>query len=837
MITSTAELVERFEEKAASVGLTVQCPADGLFNSSIAIVAEAPGPREVEGKHPLIGGSGTKLWATLRASNFSRNDFYITNVSKRQIAVDEDDDLRNPLGKLEKEHWMDLLRWELSCLPNLRYVIILGNLALEALTGHVGITEWRGSVVDVTLTNFEERARPRTVTAVCSFNPAAVLRNRKDELVFAMDIGRVRRVTEGRWKRHDIVPCINPSFDEARGFVRDLRLSGHPVAYDIETMGGETACVGLANNPHTGICINFRTGKEHRFSRDEERLLRVDIQDLLADPAVKTVAQNGMFDASWLWYKDRIRPAPHWFDTMLAHHTLYPWMPHNLGFICTQYTTHPYYKGEKDAWREGGDIDRFWRYNVTDCCITWEAARRMNEELEQQQLSDFFFGHVMRLQPHLVRMTVGGVRIDLALRERINEELRQQLDQLKAAFHRTVQDACGDPTYTPNPLSANSISDLLFTKLRLVGRGASTNDENRQRMYAHPRTPEPARKVLAALNTYKAEHKFFSTYVDTDLDEDGRMRCEYKQTGVSKAPGRLSSSKVLWGHYDTKSKRVIQHGMNLQNQPNRAHAMFIADEGYTFVYADGSQAEARYVGWDAEIELWMEQFEQARLDGQYDCHRALASLMFNIPYENVPTADEVDGAKTVRFKAKRCRHGLNYRMMADRLATTAGIPLSEAENLYRIYHRLHPELRKWWNKQEHDARTGRYLYNSYGRRLFIQGDLNDKETLESIVAFRPQSTIGDKVSRVIYLCEDDPRWSKSVRMALNIHDAVVALVPIDQARTYASIIKKHMEEPIVVRPSLPPLIIPADVGIAQPDEYGVRRWSTITKVKDIEAAR
>jgi DNA polymerase I-like protein with 3'-5' exonuclease and polymerase domains len=243
------------------------------------------------------------------------------------------------------------------------------------------------------------------------------------------------------------------------------------------------------------------------------------------------------------------------------------------------------------------------------------------------------------------------------------------------------------------------------------------------------------------------------------------------------------------------------------------------------------------VGWDAEIELWMEQFEQARLDGKYDAHRALASLMFNVPYEHVPTADEEDGTKTIRFKAKRCRHGLNYRMMADRLATTAGIPLSEAENLYRIYHRLHPELRKWWNKQEHDARTGRYLYNSYGRRLFIQGDLNDKETLESIVAFRPQSTIGDKVSRVIYLCEDDPRWSNNVRMALNIHDAVVALVPIEQARTYASIIKKYMEEPIVVRPSLPPLIIPADVGIAQPDEYGVRRWSTITKVKDIEAAR
>jgi uracil-DNA glycosylase family 4 len=837
MITNTAELIERFQERAHSVGLTVQCPADGLFHSEIAIVAEAPGPREVIARSPMVGGAGSKLWFTLRTFHYNRNDFYITNVSKRQIAVDDDDTLRNPLLKLEKEHWMDLLRWELSCLPNLKYVIVLGNLALEALTGHEGITEWRGSVMPITLTNFEERSRPRTVIAICSFNPAAVLRNRKDELVFNMDMGRVRRVMDGRWRKHEVVASINPTFDVARGFIDSLRSAGEPVAYDIETMGGETACIGLANNAHTGMCINFRTEREHRFSLEQEKELRHEISSLLGDRSVRLVTQNGMFDSSWLWYKDRIRVAPHWFDTMLAHHTLYPWMPHNLGFICTQYTTHPYYKNEKTAWREGGDIDRFWRYNVTDCCITWEAARRMQQELETQGLSDFFTQHVMKLQPHLVRMVVGGVKVDLALRERINEELKADLDKLKAAFLSAVHKATGDDSLNPNPLSSAAISDLLFSRLNLVGRGASTKDENRQRMYAHYRTGDAAREVLGALDAYKKEHKFFSTYVDTDLDEDGRMRCEYKQTGVSKAPGRLSSSKVLWGHYDAKSKRVVQHGMNLQNQPARAHAMFIADEGYTFVYADGSQAEARYVGWDAEIETWMEQFEQARLDGKYDAHRALASLMFDVPYDDVPTADEEGGAKTIRFKAKRCRHGLNYRMMADRLATTAGIPLREAENLYRVYHRLHPELRTWWHRLEREARESRYLYNSYGRRLFIQGDLNDKETMESIVAFRPQSTIGDKVSRVIYLCEDDDRWPSDARMALNIHDAVVALCRTTDARLCASIVKKHMQEPIVVRPSLPPLVIPADIAIAEPDQYGIRRWSTLCKVKDIEPAR
>jgi hypothetical protein len=41
--------------------------------------------------------------------------------------------------------------------------------------------------------------------------------------------------------------------------------------------------------------------------------------------------------------------------------------------------------------------------------------------------------------------------------------------------------------------------------------------------------------------------------------------------------------------------------------------------------------------------------------------------------------------------------------------------------------------------------------------------------------------------------------------------------------------KKYAEQPIMVRGE--PLIIPADMGISQPDETGKHRWSSIKKVK------
>lgn len=837
-IINTLELINAFEQKAVASSLKIDCPADGLFNSQIAIVAEAPGEREVVAKSPLVGGSGTLLWNSLRNHKLNRNDCYITNVSKRQVAFDTDD-RRAPLGKHEFELWAELLRWELAQLPNLRFVVALGGYALKALTGHDGITDWRGSVIPVTLSSFSgvEHSRPKLVSVIASFNPASVLRNPKDQLTFEMDMGRVRRVIDGRWKEHNINAIINPGYDDIRDFLRELQRSREPVAYDIETMGGETSCVGVANNPNEGMCINFRTHTEHRFTIDQELSIRHSIQDLLSDDNVPLIAQNGMFDGSWLWFKDKIKVNPLWIDTMLAHHTLYPMLPHGLGFLCTQYTTHPFYKDERESWKEGGDIDGYWRYNVKDCCITWQVAQRELKELKAQQLDEFFFSHVMKLQPHLIRMTVGGIKIDMEKRKAVNESVWEDLESVKAQFFRAVHEATGDSDYYPNPLSSYDLSDLLFNRLRLVGRGASTDAENRERMYKDARTTDSSRRVLGALNKYKEDQKFFSTYVDTEIDDDGRMRCEWKQTGVKKAPGRLSSAKVLWGHYDTKSKKVVQHGMNLQNQPSRAHEMFICDnpEDYSFIYFDLSQAEAWYVAYDAEIEEWIEQHQRKLLDREYDTHRALASVLYNMPYNDVPARDEENGVKTIRYIAKRCRHGLNYRMQPDRLASTAGLSLGEAQKAFALYHRKTPRLSKnWWPSLEKQARETRYLYNSFGRRLFIQGRLDDPDTLESIVAFRPQSTIGDKVCKVIYQCEQDPRWPSTAAIRLNIHDALVGLAPIEEAEHCLSIMKEYAEEPIIVKPSMPPLIIPAECGVGLIDAEGQRRWSTIQKVKDLD---
>ena len=166
-------------------------------------------------------------------------------------------------------------------------------------------------------------------------------------------------------------------------------------------------------------------------------------------------------------------------------------------------------------------------------------------------------------------------------------------------------------------------------------------------------------------------------------------------------------------------------------------------------------------------------------------------------------------------------------MMADRLAETTGLPITEATKAYNAYHRTTPELRKWWADLEREVRAHKVLYNAYGRRLIIMERIT-QEALESIVAFKPQSTLGDHVTRVMYLCEDDPEWPLDARMWLNAHDALLFLAPHSKIKTCLSIAKRYAETPIKIKGE--PLIIPAECKLSYPDEHGVHRWSQLEKV-------
>ena len=808
-VLTEAQLMQEFMKRAKTCGLTVDCLGSGRIDSEIVIIAEAPGEREASMKMPLVGGSGKLLWDLLLPLDIKRTNCYVTNVVKKQVSMSSKVDDRQPVKSTEIEHWEGLLDWELDQLTNVKYVVALGNYALHALTGDTGITKWRGSVIDCAI----GRER-RKVKAIITNNPAFVLRNIAMEPMYKFDLAKIRRVMDGKFTSYTIKPRINPTSDEAISFIDEIDNAGKPIAFDIEVMANETACIGFANDAFEGLSINFRSATKNRYDISEERKVRDRIQALFNNHNNEFIAQNGSFDCGWLWYKDRIKVPKVHFDTLLAHHTLYPRMPHNLGFLTAQYTDHPYYKDEGKDWREGGDIDQFWEYNVKDCCITWKVAERLKLELSNQGMDAFFYKHVMRLQPHLIRMMVSGILTDQELKSGIAEELEGELSNLKERFDVLVEECTGEQGLIINPSSPKQLSTLLFKHLGLVGRGTSTNKENRQRMREHVRTTPKQIELLDAIDIYAKEKKFFSTYATMQSDPDGRTRCEYKQFGTQSAPGRLSSSGTLWGS-----------GMNLQNQPARAYPMFMADDGYMFSYFDLKQAEAKVVAYAWNVRGLIETFERAETEDGFDVHRGNAARIFKQEYDDIPSHDrEADGTATLRYLGKRCVHGLNYRMQAQKLAEVCNIPIGQAIEAHASYHRAFPEIQQAWRNIISTVRDDRELYSCLGRRMIFLERVTE-EALDSVIAFNPQSTIGDKVSSVIYLCEEDDDWPTDARIILNIHDALIAIHRPDDKHIVQRIMKKHAESPILIRGQ--EVSIGTDFKESVAGDDGIHRWSTL----------
>lgn len=816
------ELEDQFYAQAEQMGLEVQVFSEGPLTARVAIVGEGPGETEIRKGSPFVGGSGTLLWNCLRPLGIHRANAYVTNVVKRQISLSRKGNEKNQVHRDELDQWIELTRWELSQLKHCDIILCLGNYALEAVTNEIGIMNWRGSVLDYKLPN------NKVGHVVCTINPAYAMRELKMEPIFMMDCKKLKQVYDGKWKKYEIIEHINPSFKEARDYIRMLTSSPITPSLDIETLTGETACVGLANSGHEAMCINWRDHNSNRFSLREEYELLMELQKLCDSHGI--IGQNGQFDAYWLRLKDWLTIQIKW-DTLLAHHTLYPQLPHGLAFLVAQYTTHPFYKDEGKKWKEGGNIDTFWRYNCKDAALTWEVQRHEQRELQQQGLLDFFQNHVMRATPHLVSATVHGVAVDMAQKARVVEASSAEVDALRERVYQIIGELLPkEKDYRPNLGSWQQMQDLYFKRLKLKGRGFSTDETNRTHMLKNPETSPLAKELIVAINKWAEENKFLGTYAHSRPDEDNRMRCQYNQFGVAKAPGRLSSSQLLTGT-----------GQNLQNQPERAKEVFTADPGNVFGYFDLGQAEARIVAWRADIRIWKEQFERARLQGGYDSHRALASEMFKVPYDDVPTKDwDADNRPTIRYTAKRCRHGLNYRMERFRLSEVTGLPYHEAARAFSIYHRITPELEKWWAEAESDFRKHRQAFNAYGRRLKVIQRIDD-EVLASIVAFYPQSTVGDKVVEVWYEAEEDPEWPEDARICLNIHDALVCQASPKTIKTALKIMKKYAEKPIMIQDvykrKTEPLIIPADCKVSYPvsfdpkthkfveDKKGLHRWS------------
>lgn len=379
----------------------------GPLDAKIALVAEHPGPDELQSKIPLTGNSGQLLNQMLQNAGIRRTSFEILNSSQGQpslkTTVESEIYCTNickflPSGDFERTFYegparmrvpnaalleaTDLLRAELEQ-TKANVLVACGEHALRALTGRRGITNWQGSILESTL------LPGRKVIPI--IHPAKILREWSFKPLTQLTLKRIKEEAEfPEIRLPQRTYIIEPTFDEVcRTFERYF--SAEYLSFDIETKYGHIACLGIAPSPFEAICIPFIAGaKDYWTSPEQEARVWQLIAQLMATD-IKKIAQNCLFDCTHLAIHG-VHVNNMWWDTMLAQNVLYPEFEKSLAVLCSMYTKIPYYKAEgraalklksDKAWNPA-QIDRqLWIYNTKDCVATYEVAIEQGKDFKE----------------------------------------------------------------------------------------------------------------------------------------------------------------------------------------------------------------------------------------------------------------------------------------------------------------------------------------------------------------------------------------------------------------------------------------------------------------------
>jgi DNA polymerase-1 len=568
--------------------------------------------------------------------------------------------------------------------------------------------------------------------------------------------------------------------------IEELQQSGG-FAVDTETtseqpMKAELVGVSVATIPHQGYYIPVG----HRYIGAPQQLpLDLVIQrlkPLLEDATLPKYGQNIKYDIIVLaHYGIHLQGAA--FDSMLASYVLDPSKrSHGMDYLAQeylQYQTITYHdvvgKGVKQTTIDMIPVERVTEYAAEDADITLQLTNVLKPKIQEQQLEQLYQEVELPLIDVLAAMERHGVKVDIALLERISRELSEKMRGIEQRIYQIAG-------VEFNINSPKQLGPILFEKLQMphgkkTKTGYSTDvDVLTDLARAGYELPE---KILE----YRQLSKLKSTYSDAlpkQIDpKTGRIHTSYNQTVT--ATGRLSSSDP-----------------NLQNIPirteegRRIRQAFIPEHGCVLLSADYSQIELRilaHVTGDAEL-------VKAYQEDQ-DIHTKTAMQLFDLPAAEI-TSNMRREAKTVNFS-------VIYGISAFSLAKDLNIPRHEAQRYIDEYFRLYKGVNQFINDTIEHTRQQGYVTTLLNRIRYIpeihSKNNNVRQFGERTAVNTPiQGTAADMIKlAMIAIHERLTRDFPETKMIMQVHDELVFEVPEAQAEEVRELVVKQMEAVLDLR--------------------------------------
>ena len=413
-------------------------------------------------------------------------------------------------------------------------------------------------------------------------------------------------------------------------------------------------------------------------------------------------------------------------------------------------------------------------YACADVDMTHRLVAVLEAELKEKHLWSLFTELEVELIPALAAMEMAGVRLDVAVLERMSEELAARLGELDAR----IQEMVG---YTFNVNSTQQLSDALFKTLALPTQGLrrtkSGHFSTAAAVLERLRGKHP---VVDLILEQRGLAKLKSTYVDAlprlVNPRTGRLHTSYNQTGT--VTGRLSSSNP-----------------NLQNIPIRTEIgrqvrrAFVAEPGWKLIAADYSQVELRIMAHISGDEGLLGAFARGE-----DIHASTAAAVTGVPLAEV-TPDMRRVAKGVNF-------GLSYGQTAYGLAQATDLTQSEAEDFIKAYFERFPRVREYIDTTKALATRQGYVETLLGRRRYFpelqpgsKAPHNVRQAAERMAINAPiQGTAADIINiATIRLHRALRERGLRARMILQVHDELVVEAPEEEVATVAPLMRQVME--------------------------------------------
>jgi DNA polymerase I-like protein with 3'-5' exonuclease and polymerase domains len=815
----------------------------GNCNGKILVIQDAPSESDLEQGVPFTGPPGWKLKKWIEDNGISIDDIMFCNLDY-YIHVD---------------------------LASIQVIVPLGEKSTEyLLPGYPKLNKIRGSIY------YKDGKK-----IIPSLHPKDVIFNTQWEYRCRADWKKIKGelengIYEPPIRNHNITPDLT----DIKDFYDSL---GHASALsmDIETWGGTIKCIGFAANERESLVIPTEESYWKKRTGDELDIHNAwDLIQLICTHPCAKIMQNGLFDAWWL-LEYGIGVENYIYDTLAMHHALWPRDNHSLDYLASIYTRQPYWKDEaKDAdeivrvAKQG--MERLYVYNGLDVTVTWEIWQKLQTELMEAGLFEFYKTHYAELFYPLLSLMRRGISVDRggmdALRVRLVEDalsLRDRASQLAGQplfiFDKTQCErdmlaaflAGNDPVEfaiskghkdetiarKSAELTDKGISDACLIKvlegwkLPKSATGATKSGRMKvdnislrkiQKYYEDRKTVDDVGSKVMELVDITLDHrrnrKLASFLTDSKIDDDNRLRCTYKLTPKT---GRLASSSNPRGT-----------GMNLQNIDRSLRHLFTASKDRVLLEIDLSQAEARIVGALTGDETMIQLARRLPTEG--DTHTENAVLIYSHLLQREITFEEI--TKEQRYLGKRAVHASGYGMRGAKLADILlkegfTFTAKECQGLIDAYMAQRPAIRAWQSDVRKIIWRDRYLSTSWGRHVDFLHDRFDDETYRFAYAYVPQSEIGDLTNqwmiKPVYQVIKEHKLKSE--LILQCHDAIIVDAYPEEVWHIMRYVKRCVERPRIYGQAFGravELVVPCEYTIG-PTWKHYKDWKSLPSKEEV----